>query len=130
MLERRLIVRLLGYWEDLCNGQPMMAESKLNTADLQDVWEDCFLIRISDPAVPSFEVVHRGANLHASWPAASDLVAKVRSVIAKRSQVMEDEQLFDEVGTIVKYRQCLLPLGENGQVTAILGGARFKKFDA
>ena len=51
-------------------------------------------------------------------------------VTEETSETLDKEEgEFDNtlLGT-VKYRQCILPLGENGKVEAILGGMHFKVF--
>ena len=129
MLERRLIIRLLSYWEEKCNGRPILPEQEVDRDELQDVWDDCFLIRLSDTAGNQFRVIYHGTNLPPFWPDHAVLAPKVKAIVEKRIHLMEDAEITDASGTLLKYRQCLLPLGEGEQVTAILGGARFKKME-
>lgn len=128
MLERRLIVQLLSYWENKCNGRPMMAESEMDWSELEELAPDCFFIKITadDPAV-EYEITMRGSEMHPQWPDSTQLKADIQSIVSKKSYIMDGQQLFDSDGSLLKFRICMLPLGDGSKVSAILGGARFKK---
>ena len=106
----------------------MPHENEISADDLSDVWEDCFMLQVLDPAVPSFEVLHRGRRLHEGWPQPSHLSGSITTLLSKRGPMLEDGQIYDANGEIVKYRLCLLPLGDEGSVRIIFGGTRFKVF--
>ncbi|NBX03652.1 MAG: PAS domain-containing protein [Alphaproteobacteria bacterium] len=129
MIERRLSLRLLAYWERARAGRLMPQMADIQPELLEDVWADCFILQINDPQALTFSILHRGENLHDDWPQMAHLNGSISTLFSKRGPVLEDGQIFDADGSVVKYRQCLLPLGDGAQVVAVFGGARFKVFD-
>ena len=128
MLERRLSLRLLAYWERARGQRLMPLESDIRAEDLHDVWEDCFMLQIIERNPLNFEVIHRGKRLHEGWPQVSHLEGSINTLLSKRGPMLEDGQIYDASGEVLKYRLCLLPLGDERQIRVIFGGTRFKVF--
>jgi hypothetical protein len=126
MLERRLSLRLLAYWERARGMRLMPQESDIHAANLSDIWDDCFILQVVDQKRQEFAPLHCGANLQDTWLEMVHLKGSIATLLAKKGPVLEDGMVYDEQGQVVKYRQCLLPLGDGSSVSAILGGARFK----
>lgn len=131
--ERRITLRLLAYWERLRDGRAMPAESEIDPGSLSDVWDYCFLFHTRDLGKADHGYTYLGENL-SGWLGDANAfnIRKLRAgypkVMETTKPVLEEGEFEGPGGQLVKYRQCLLPLGENGQVLAILGGVRFKIF--
>ncbi len=133
-LERRITLRLLAYWERLRGARPMPLEQEIDPDHLQDVWESCFLMHINDISQKDHQYLYLGELLR-EWlghPDASQNIAILKEgypkVAATGRPLVEEGEFLNAQGKLVKFRQCLLPLGAEGQVQAILGGVRFKQF--
>ena len=142
--ERRITVRLMAYWEKLRKGRPMPAEADIDPDDIQDLWDHCFLVHVQDLEKPDYQYTYLGAAIlqvyrgGLSESEAGSLLSPDASHmhdsfvhIAKTGKPVVDEGEFRNFNNeVVKYRQCLLPLGENGAVQAIFGGMRCKVYQA
>lgn len=140
--ERRITVRLLAYWEKLRRGRTMPAEQDIDPEHIQDLWDNCFLIHIRDLGKEGYQYTYLGDEIKKAYQgdiASDDTSGMVSpnsrrlkacySEIVRTSKPLVDEGEFKNLhGDIIKYRQCLLPLGEGGQVAAIFGGMRYRKY--
>ena len=59
---------------------------------------------------------------------ASKLAASYSKIIETHTPLLEEGEFVNMHNDVVKYRQCLLPLGDADVVDAIFGGMRFKVF--
>lgn len=143
--ERRLTLRLLAYWEKLRRGRPMPTEQDINPEDIADLWDNCFLVHAADLSKPDYNYTYLGENISEAYkaglsekddensmcsPNASKMAKGLAKVTATGKPLLEEGEFPNLHNETVKYRQCLLPLGENGKVVAIFGGMRFKVFPA
>ncbi|NBO18951.1 MAG: PAS domain-containing protein [Proteobacteria bacterium] len=132
--ERRITLRLLAYWERLRGERSMPLEADIDPDNLSDVWDYCFLLHVNDLQKTDHSYTYLGDAL-STWLGNEEKAMNVKllragyhKVVATGRPVLEEDEFEDASGQLVKFRQCLLPLGENGQVQAILGGVRFKVF--
>ena len=140
--ERRISNVLLDYWYFIKGENELPKESDIDTEDLHDVWESCFLVQVLD--------INRGGNYRYTYlgkkiqeaygeeltiekssplitPTAEDQDKLFRQVIITRKPVVTEGQFTNNLGQVVKYRQCLLPFAQDdGEVGAIFGGMRFR----
>lgn len=131
--ERRLSLRLLAYWERLRRGEPMAERSHFDAHDIDDLWDDCFLLSISDGRT---QAEHIGSNIKQSLvsfletddPLALDQENGLETMLQSPKPMLHEGELTSRSGRPVRYRLCMLPLGENGTITAILGTAGLKQF--
>jgi hypothetical protein len=142
--ERRITLRLIAYWEKLRAQKPMPSEADIDPDDLQDLWDYCFLIHVKDLGKPDYNYTYLGKAIQQAYlgeladdpedllisPNAAKLTASYNRVIESKLPVVEEGEFNNLHNDVVKYRQCMLPLGENGTVDAIFGGMRFKVFQA
>lgn len=144
-VEQRITFRLLGYWEQLRreNGRPMPSESDIDPDDIQDLWDYCFLVQTRDMYKDDYNYTYLGsAILHAYKgglsmdnpcglvsPNANRLALNYSRILETRQPILEEGEFRNVRNQLVKYRQCLLPLGYGDEVDAIFGGMRFKIFD-
>lgn len=123
-------------------GREMPVENDIDPDALRDIWDHCFLIQVRDLAQEDYNYTYLGDAIRESYrtglseaddaPIASPNAARLNEaylhVIATRAPLIEEGEFTNYAGHLIKYRQCLLPLGENRHVLAILGGMRFKLF--
>lgn len=139
-VERRITLRLMAYWEKLRKDRPMPVEDDINPDDLEGLWDYCFLIHVKDLEKQDYNYTYLGLALQEAYEGnvasdggdslaslnASKLAGSFGKVIELGLPVLDEGQFINLHNDKVLYRQCLLPLGENGQVDAIFGGMRFK----
>lgn len=140
-IERRLTLRLLAYWERLRMGRQMPTEADINPdGDISDMWDDCFLIHTSDVNMEDYNFIYLGSNIQMiltgainddpsrSWKSLNvkQLAPDIQKVLDNKSPVLNEGEILNDANQRVKYRQCLLPLGEEDKVLAIFGGMSCK----
>lgn len=135
-VERRLTHRLVGYWERVRAGRIMPSETDINPDDLAELWDDCFLVHTSDLKMEDYNYIYLGVNIAHMYQDgvkgdlehfnASKLSKSFQKVIDTKKPVLEEGGIVNASGRTVLFRQCLLPLGKNNEVEAILGGIRYK----
>lgn len=138
-IERRINLRLLAYWEKLRGARAMPTEGDINPEHLGDLWESCFIIRIHPG--PRYDYAYLGPAIAAAYegdlvtdhahgmvsPEAGKLAGACACVAETRQPLVEEGE-FHSMGGLVRYRQCLLPLGDGKAVSAVFGGMRFRVF--
>jgi len=144
-MERRLTLRLLTYWDDLRGDRPMPRENEIDPEVIADLWDNCFLIQVRDIVKSDYNYTYLGSAIRDAYtggfagereptplvsPNASKLEMHYAKVIATCKPVLEEGEFPNLSGDIVKFRQCMLPLGSGNEVESIFGGMRFKIFPA
>jgi len=139
--ERRITLRLLAYWEKLRRDRLMPVEDDINPEDIQDLWDSCFLIHVKDLEKPDYNYTYLGEAIARAYyngitddkfgmmsPHAEAHADCYTKVIDTGKPLVGEGEFRNLHNDLVKYRQCLLPLGENGRIDAIFGGMHFKIF--
>jgi hypothetical protein len=141
-IERRLTLQLMSYWERIRGARAMPRESDVNPDELNDLWDDCFLVHASNLTQDDYNFVYLGDNIRMALSggvtddparfAQSLNVKRLSPSIAKalksQTPVIEEGELLNDLNQLVKYRQCLLPLGDGEKVLAVFGGMRCKVY--
>lgn len=143
--ERRLTQRLHRYWSAKCDGRPFPCENDIDPDELAHDWESCFLVQVRDIVnVQDYNYTFLGSKIMEAYrgnlkddhnefmvgPNAHKVSKSFGRVLATRAPVMEEGELVTLSGHLVKYRQCMLPLGTpEGVLEAVFGGLSFKYFD-
>ncbi|MFM2129482.1 MAG: hypothetical protein RL477_1028 [Pseudomonadota bacterium] len=137
--ERRLVLRLLGHWRDLCGDRDWPGLSDVASAGMGDMWDFSFVIELNGgkPKFRHFGAWH--AEFYGTDMSGHDLDALTRDTLAERSTRYLPEVLRRRIpityggevtepsGRKILYRSILLPLSDNGEtLTGILGGANCK----
>src|SRR4051812_19965755 len=126
-VERRINLRLLSYWEKLRKGRAMPSREEIRKDDLPDLWGSCFLIHASDlyrdkanctyvylgqDIIDSYHEGHlKGDSGEMISPSAGNSLPHFLQVIQTGKPLLEEGEFNNQDGALVKYRQCLLPLG-------------------
>lgn len=141
-MEHRITLRLLAYWEKLRRGRDMPLEQDIVPDDIKDLWGNCFIVRIKDSCPPNYQFAHMGDAVARVYrgalcednpesficPDGVYLSGRYEDMLNTAKPIIDEGEFHNSHGELIKYRQCLLPLGENGRITAIFGGMRYKIF--
>lgn len=136
--ERRHAMRVVGYWDHLRGERPMPVEDDIDIEDpaIQDLWDHCFVVQLRDVElnIPEFNYTYLGpkiihayedelANVEVDGMVsmnASKLVSAYQQVVDNVRPVLHAGEYDNGAGSLIKFRQCLLPLGKD-KVEVILG---------
>ena len=138
----RITTRLKHYW-DIARGDKFFpSEKDIKPSEIQEIWHNCFIVKADNSCKKEDYVYkHLGHNIIKAYGSdltglavhaianveASHLADKYELVLARKTFVMHEDELNLPGNEILKYRQILLPLGNNGiNITAILGGMSYK----
>lgn len=141
-VERRITLRLLAYWEKLRGDRVMPAERDIDPEDIADLWDNCFLVHTADLGKPDYNFTYLGQGILDAYrfglseddpnglisPNADSLSHGYAQVMATGKPLLQEGEFHNLHNDIVRFRQCLLPLGEEDEIQAIFGGMRFKIF--
>jgi hypothetical protein len=140
-IERRISHRLVNYWQQIKGDRLLPLVSDIDYEDIQDMWTDCFLIRINGnsngleltttydyvgDSLRSLFIEEIGKPSHLASLPYEKLLRIYQEMCMTNLPVVEDVEEFHHMGYDLKFRQCLLPLGDKG-ITSIFGGMRYKK---
>jgi hypothetical protein len=145
MYEKRLTTRLTNYWQKINNGELPLKQS-FNSAAISDVWDSCLMVAIhpSGGGKYSYKYDYVGSQLIAAlgkdvtglqvlarqqdFPGGK-ILEKIDDMLTNPVPMTDEGQFINDKHKIVKYRSCLLPLG-NAQklVTHVVAGMSWKAF--
>lgn len=140
-LERRITLRLMAYWDRLRGDRSMPTENDINPdGAISDMWDDCFLLHAQDVDMEGYNFIYLGSNIKMILTGGmfednvdsskslnvKQLAPDFKRVLENGKPVVTEGETMNDANQLVKYRQCLLPLGENDKVLAIFGGMRCK----
>lgn len=140
--ERRITLRLMAYWEKARAGKAMPGEQDIDPDHIADLWDHCFLIHLSDLHKEGYNYTYLGDAIRKAYqgglseadtgglisPQSSKLAECCAAIKLNAKPLVDEGEFRNAHGDLVKYRQCLLPLGEGSDVQAIFGGMRYKIF--
>lgn len=142
--ERRYAAQLYAYWKQLKGNRPFPSEDVLNPEAIAHIWPHCFLIQVNDLknrkradfTYLGSEILHVYHDLLSVEdagdfisPNTSHLSQNFWQVIETRKPIIQSGQFVTRRGNLIKFRQCLLPLGKtDSEVEAIFGCARLKLY--
>jgi hypothetical protein len=141
-MECRITLRMLAYWEKLRGDRLMPTVSEFKSEDIQDRWGSCFLLPLVDGKLPDHYNTYIGKDILNAYNQGlseyddnrlisadiSTFILNHRKVIQECKPLLEEGEFRNILLGTIKYRQCLLPLGQDGKVEAIVGGMHFKNF--
>ncbi len=142
--ERRYSSQLYSYWNQLRGKRLFPSEDVLNPEAIAHIWPHCFLIQVNDLknrkradftylGSEILRVYHDLLSLEDTGdfisPSSSHLSQNFWQVIETHKPIMQSGQFTTSRGNLIKFRQCLLPLGKSdSEVEAIFGSARLKLY--
>lgn len=147
MLEQRLVVRLLGYWERIKKEDAMPDFKRNNPAMIEDLWGQCFIISVISIADNAYKYDYLGDKLYAlcsndikgktfnarNKGAGNSLVTprmeNITALMELKTPQEDNGQMPTTSGKLIKYRTILLPFGnETAGITHMLGGVSYREF--
>ena len=66
--ERRLVLRLLAYWDDLRNDRDYPRADDIDAGTIGDDWAQCFLLRLTGASLGESRLLHVGDGLLGDLP--------------------------------------------------------------
>jgi hypothetical protein len=146
MQDLRLVTRLNNYWNLIRRGKPMPDISYLNTAAIDDMWQQCLNISVHPGQGGShYHYVFMGEKLirlygkdltnqplrtNASEYPMNVVVGRLEEVAKSAEFTLEQNQFVNNKGVIVKYRACFMPFGNDAKgVTNIVVGFSGREFE-
>lgn len=146
MQERRIPDIIVHYWEGKrANGMLFPGEATVVPEELEALgcWKDCFFIKVRDIMKETdYHYSYFGPSLVSAYgedltetslrnfasPDAENLAEKYYEVIATKHPVTDESEFINARNMRVRYRQCLVPLGQGESVKAILGAMRYRLY--
>ncbi len=146
MLEKRLDDRLTKYWELLKKDETLPAFGKFNTAAIDDIWDSCVLFSVSKGGSSDNKnyTFHRmgdkvrklynedltGSSLKPKQKATkgATIVKRIDEVVTQLIPIYDSGQFVSDNQKIVKFRSCLLPFGNDNDVTHVVAGLSWREF--
>ena len=140
--QERITDILREYWNGKKGTSPYPAADDIDVAELKDIWQDCFMIEVLDGG-KSFRYEYLGDSITDAY--ADDLEGKEviedllypesPGVLIKFHETMQTCQPLEYEGAFInknnadiKFRKILMPIGNGGKVTYIIGGMRWRAF--
>jgi len=140
--EMRITTRLKKYWDFLRGDKFFPSEKDIKPQEIESIWNNCFVVKADNSCrKEDYRYKHPGKDIIKAYGSdltgltvdsiasveASHLADKYELVLARKTFVMHEDEFNTPNNEILKYRQILLPLGEDGvNITAILGGMSYK----
>jgi hypothetical protein len=144
MQEQRLTLRLMRYWELIRKNSPFPEFFHFNSAVIEEIWPYCFMVSVDKAREGSYKYEYMGEPLTELYgqdmtgltvdPNMTEfpggvIIGRLGTVVANKAPVHDEGHLVNKQGQLVKYRACLLPLGnEKMGVTHIIAGLSCRYF--
>jgi len=128
-MERRLVLRLLGYWRDIRGDEGYPTFADVDPAAIPDIWPHCFVLETADPgADPVFRAV--GAEIAKHFPGAivgrrvseitrqslfSVTIDYLDQVLSKGAPISHGGEFYQDDGSKILYRSIVLPMSDDGE---------------
>ncbi len=137
-IERRLVYRILRYWQQQRGARTFPSLDDINPEDIVDLWPSCFVLETQNSVdAPYFQYLgaslakYSGVFLSGEKDWSLTLLDKAtlgfRNAIEKMEPLMLEDEITRFDGTQLLFRSILLPLSDNGeQVDHLLGAANGK----
>lgn len=143
--ERRHALQVVTYWNHLRGSRAMPIENEIDMEDpaIKDLWPRCFIVQLRDIEleIPEFNYTYLGPEIVHAYEGelqgvevddmvsmnASKLMGAYKQVIETVQPVLHSGECDNGRGSLIKFRQCLLPLGTD-KVEVILGYLNYYVF--
>lgn len=133
--ERRLVWRLLHYWEALRGDRPFPLFSDIRYDDIDDIWPHCFVLDARDqspqpffhylgPSLAGYGGIYLSGKDDWTQTLLDHAVINFPDTLSKKTPILSEElvRVFD--GSRLLYRSILLPLSHRGEtIDYVLGAA-------
>ncbi len=142
--EKRITLRLMGYWDSLHKDNLLPDIKKFNPHSIEEIWPYCFRVSLQPGKAKAYKYDYMGpplARLYgqdmtnltvdtrmSNFPG-SVLHGRLDEVTETKSPAKDENHMLTAEGKMVKYRACLIPFGnEKKGVTHIVAGLTCRFF--
>jgi hypothetical protein len=143
--ERRLNDRLTTYWNHLRQDDALPTFSKFNTGAIDDVWDNCilFMVNKSHNDNKSYTFYRMGDRVKKLYnedlvgntlkPAqkmfkGAAIIKRIDDAVKNGTPIEDHGQFVSQDNKVVKFRSCLLPFGNDNEVTHVVAGLSWREF--
>jgi hypothetical protein len=133
------------YWDKLRATRPFPRESEINPDDLEEIWGSCFLVGLLEEKNHlGYRYSYLGSELLEAYgedphnpdivtklvaPDTEPLIKRFEEVVRTGKPVVDEGEFTNIKRLNIRYRTCLLPLGNaDDKVGFILGCMRWKAY--
>lgn len=139
---RRINEQLMEYWKSLKGSGRFPPESDFDNGQIEEVWDHCFLVEVK-PENKSYKYTYLGPALIEAYgdniegrevfskvmsPETGNAATKFDEVVKRQEPVTYEGEFMNSNKMQIRFRKILLPLGEDGKVTYIVGGMKWRAF--
>ncbi len=137
-IERRLVYRIMRYWQQQCDGRPYPCLDEIDPEAIADMWPSCFVLEVGNSAnapyfhylgssLAKYSGVFLGGEDDWSLTLLDKATHRFRDAVDHRQPVMLEDEITRFDGTQLLFRSILLPLSDNGEtINYLLGAANGK----
>lgn len=131
-MERRLVLRLLGYWREIRGDDDYPTFSDVDPAAIPDIWPHCFVLEASKAGDdPIFRAV--GDEIAGHFPGViigrrvseltdqslfSVTIDYLGQVLSKGAPISHGGEFYRDDGTKILYRSIVLPMSDDGETVS------------
>lgn len=141
-MERRLVLRLLAHWRELCADNDFPSFADVEPSNIPDMWSHCFVIEIfeddSEPvframgddlaATIDYSLIDQGITAAQERTLPAVAITFLPEALRKGVPVSRGDEYFKPDGTQVLYRSILLPMSDDGDsISGILGAVNCRE---
>ncbi|QGR02708.1 PAS domain-containing protein [Ehrlichia ruminantium] len=137
--ERRAIKILFSYWNELRADKAFPSIEEIDPEEITDIWPYCFIIEVRENSEEKYHCTYIGEaakdlyksdikvyaesqNIKLFFPQViENLFDYLESVLENQEPIIDESETEGADGNYIKIRECLLPLGNNGKITHIIG---------
>ncbi len=141
--EGRITNIILTHWYDIRKDKVLPSEKDIDPNILEPILDNCFLIKTKElRTLEQHRYIYIGKNILDAYgsrvtsPKDYDDIDplshknKFEEVLKYCKPIIDEGEFINKDGLLVKYRQCIVPLGEDrNNIESIFGGMRFKVFN-
>ena len=141
-MERRLVLRLLAHWRELCGERALPSFADVDPDRMSSMWANCLVLDcVGHAENPVFrtigkdladridmDLVDRFVTDAPEQTLISVTVAYAGEVLRKKVPISRGGEFFKPDGVRVLYRSILLPMSDDGEtVSGLLGAANCRE---
>lgn len=128
-MERRLVLRLLGYWRDIRGDESYPTFADVDPSAIPDIWPHCFVLETGGTdEIPVFRAVGDEIAKHFPGVIVGRRVSEITKqslfsvtidyldqVLTKGVPISHGGEFYQDDGTKILYRSIVLPMSDDGE---------------
>lgn len=141
-VERRLVYRIMRYWQKQCGSRQYPSLSDIDPEAIADMWPSCFVLEMNNSteapyfhylgkSLAKYSGVFLGGEKDWSLTLLDKATERLRDAVDHRQPVMLEDEIVRYDGTRLLFRSILMPLSDDGEnINYLLGAANGKILSA